>query len=99
MGPEMPASLHAVEEFISQLLSQMVPASYTEKQFNYLLWNRILSMNDSRLTKKVLVSDMRSEGNFSVNMKHICKECNILNSYDIMSIIDISRVSKCLNLN
>ena len=65
------------------------------------LWNRLILMNDERLTKKVFNADLvlhNSSKNWSSEIKQVMNDIGLSDQFDSKSVINLSKVDEHLNV-
>ena len=77
----------------------LIPHELGRKIAACRLWNRILGIDDSRMTRKLLMLDINNESSFSNSIKSICDECNMLPNFDNCTTLNIKQVTDCLLRN
>ena len=83
LGVHRFSPLHGIEGDMA-----FTPHEVGRKMAACRLWNRILKMDDLRMTKKLLFSDIRNEGSFSSSVHDICDECNMLVDFENLNVLN-----------
>lgn len=69
-----------------------VPNSVRRQQVVCRLWNRLIDMDDFRLTKHIFMYDLNEKGKFVLFIEQLCEDYNILSHFEEHRIIDLKDI-------
>ena len=78
-----------------------LPSIYRRWRSMIRLWNRLILMNDERLTKKVFNADLElhnSSKNWSFEIKQVMNDIGLSDQFESKSVINLSKVDEHLNV-
>ena len=71
-----------------------IPNSVRRQIASCRLWNRLINMDNSRLTKQIFNYNLAAEGKFSKFISDICDECNLSQSFSQRNILDLKLIQQ-----